>query len=193
MSKPKVLYTNKQEIAALKLTGSRLYVARELLDITQTDAAELLNTSKQALADAEAGRLNPLPIKLLKAAAETYDVSADWLLGLADDWECSLKIDLQRDFLTGLQRIHLKHYSKLVARQAEADEIKTRAQAALAEIVTAFELFRKSNPDFDDMPAGARLLRAVSAVQKLDYRFDYLTLKNKPTNTEIAPKSARNS
>ncbi|WP_197488557.1 helix-turn-helix domain-containing protein [Methylomonas koyamae] len=129
------------------MVGSRLYASREILNITQIHAAELLNTSKQALADAEAGRLNPLPIKLLKAAAETYDVSADWLLGLTDDWERSLKIDLQRDILTGLQRIHLKHYSQLVARQAEADEINTRAQAVLAELTAAFEVFQKANPD----------------------------------------------
>ncbi|MDT4330863.1 helix-turn-helix transcriptional regulator [Methylomonas sp. MED-D] len=161
MTNPKIIYTNKTEIAALKAVGARLKEAREFLKLTQTHAAPLLETSGQALIDAESGRLNPLPIKFLKAAAETYSVSVDWLLGLVE-WE---REDAGRDLLAGLQRIHLKHYAELVARQAEADENNGRAQAALAEIVAAFEVFIKSNPDFEDMPAGARLLRAVSTAK----------------------------
>lgn len=163
MTNPKIIYTNKTEIAVLKAVGARLREARESLKLTQMHAAPFLETSVQAVADAESGRLNPLPIKFLKAAAETYSVSVDWLLGLIE-WETE---DAGRDLLTGLQRIHLKHYSTLVARQAEADENNGRAQAALAEIVVAFEVFRKSNPKFDDMPAGARLLRAASEARKI--------------------------
>jgi len=164
MTNPKIIYTNKAEIAVLKAVGARLKEAREFLKLTQTHAAPLLETSVQALIDAESGRLNPLPIKFLKAAAETYSVSTDWLLGLVE-WE---KEDAGRDLLAGLQRIHLKHYAELVARQAEADEINGHAQAALSEIVMAFEAFQKANAGFIDMPAGARLLRAVSAARKIN-------------------------
>lgn len=114
------MYINKDEIAALKLTGARLKEARELNRyLTQNEAAKLLGTSVQALADAENGRLNPLPLKFLKAAAATYAVSSDWLLGLVEDWEQGQACD--RDFLAGLQLIHLRHYSRLVARHLEAD------------------------------------------------------------------------
>ncbi|OHX37838.1 hypothetical protein BJL95_04500 [Methylomonas sp. LWB] len=163
MTNPKIIYTNKTEIAVLKAVGARLREAREALRMRQFHAANLIETSVQAVIDAEEGRLNPLPIKFLKAAAETYAVSVDWLLGLIE-WE---KEDAGRDLLAGLQRIHLKHYSTLVARQADADEINHRAQVALAEIVMAFEAFQKANAGFIDMPAGARLLRAVSAARKI--------------------------
>lgn len=119
MSKSKKRYVDKEELATLKLTGKRLAAARELCNLNQTEAAKLINTSKQALKDAESGKLNPLPITRLKSAAETYNVSADWLLGLVNDWERDPKIDQERDFLAGLQRIHLKHYSRLVALHLE--------------------------------------------------------------------------
>lgn len=165
MRKSKILYINKDEIAALKLTGTRLREARELFFcLNRNHAAKLMGTSDQALTDAENGRLNPLPIKFLKVAAETYGVSTDWLLGLVnDDWERSIKSNQERDFLAGLQRIHLKHYSQLVARQMALDSISRQAIAAIVEIAVTFEAFLKANPEFDDMLVGARLLRGIHA------------------------------
>lgn len=157
------MYINKGEISQLKLTGARLYTAREMLDITQEQAAKLLGTSKQAVADSEAGKLNPLPLKLLRSAAELYHVSSEWLLGLSDDWERDPEAIKNRDFLSGLYSAHLKNYSELIARQDESDRLSAQAVSAIAEIIEAFESFHKLNPGFENMPGGARLLRAVNA------------------------------
>ncbi|AMK75629.1 MULTISPECIES: helix-turn-helix domain-containing protein [Methylomonas] len=124
MSKSKAsnfIYTNKAEIAALKLTGLRLSETRELCGLTQTQAARLLNTSPQAIKDAENGKLNPLPIRLLKAAAEVYVVSADWLLNLSDDWEQGENVGDQRDLIATFHRSRVNHYSKLIAEQTQAE------------------------------------------------------------------------
>lgn len=181
------MYTNKGEISQLKLTGSRLYTARELFNITQEQAAKLLDTSKQAIADAEGGKLNPMPLKLLKGAAELYHVSSEWLLGLSDDWERDPEALKNRDFLSGLYKIHLEHYAEVVERQNEAEEAElARGQlvAAVAEITEAFEKFRDLNPVFENMLGGARLLSAINSAK--------ITGRNiKPINTPLIRENSK--
>lgn len=121
MSKLKNLYTSKEELAALRLTGKRLAQARELCSLTQIEAARLINTSPQAIRDAENGKLNPLPIRLLKSAAEFYAVSADWLLGLSEDWEQEQVVSQQRDLFATFHRSRVNHYSKLIAELLQAE------------------------------------------------------------------------
>ncbi|MBS4051999.1 MAG: helix-turn-helix transcriptional regulator [Methylomonas sp.] len=147
-----------------------MYAARELVDISQEQAAKLLNTSKQAIADAEAGRLNPMPLKLLKGAAELYGVSSDWLLGIVDDWERDPQTQGSRDFLSGLYNAHLRHYAELVARQDEIQQVNAQALAAIQEIIEAFGIFQNLNPEFQDQMGGARLLKAIKSAETINAR-----------------------
>lgn len=168
MKPSKAIYTNKIEIAQLKLTGKRLYSSREMVSISQEQAATLLGTSKQAIADAEAGKLNPMPLKLLKGAAELYHCSSEWLLGLSDDWESDPELIRERDFLAGLYKTHLRHYAAIVERQNEAEEAELahgQLTAAVAEISEALEKFTELNPEFETMLGGARLLRSINSAR----------------------------
>lgn len=164
----KVMYINKEEVCQLKLTGTRMYTARESVNITQEQAAQLLGTSKQAIADLERGKLNPMPLKLLKAAAELFHCSSDWILGLSDDWENDPELIRERDFLAGLYKTHLRHYTAIVERQNEIQEVELahhKLTAAVAEISEALEKFTELNPGFETMLGGARLLRSIKAAK----------------------------
>ena len=54
---------------------------REDRDLSQTDVADLLNTTQQVYSRYENG-INTLPIKYLITLCKYYNVSADYVLGL---------------------------------------------------------------------------------------------------------------
>lgn len=54
---------------------------REDRDLSQTDVADLLNTTQQVYSRYENG-INTLPIKHLITLCKYYNVSADYVLGL---------------------------------------------------------------------------------------------------------------
>ncbi|AMK75385.1 hypothetical protein JT25_002590 [Methylomonas denitrificans] len=62
-----------------------------------------------------------MPIKHIKAAAELYAVSVDWLIGISGDWEQNQMVDQQRDLLSSFHRSRVNHYSKIIAEQIQAE------------------------------------------------------------------------
>ena len=59
---------------------NRLRDLREDRDLKQKDLANLLNIHQTTYSDYELGRLN-IPVAVLHALADHYDVSIDYLLG----------------------------------------------------------------------------------------------------------------
>lgn len=55
---------------------------REDIDLTQTDIANLLNTTQQVYSRYEKG-INELPIRHLRTLCKYYNVSADYVLSLS--------------------------------------------------------------------------------------------------------------
>lgn len=78
------------EIDSLKLSdeerrkqfGARLRIMRKLLGLTQTDLAEKIGVTNQAVASYEKGRREP-NFKNLIGLSRVLNVTADWLIGNA--------------------------------------------------------------------------------------------------------------
>ncbi len=64
----------------LKVMGSRLKLIRDMKDVTQTDLANLLNTSQSTISAYENGKTILLTAFALQIVEE-YKVSLDWLCG----------------------------------------------------------------------------------------------------------------
>ena len=79
------------------IIARRLKEAREIANISVKNAARQLGFKTQsALCKIEKGLIKP-SINLILQAAQLYDVSADFIFGLNDDWEKSLYCRQQRD------------------------------------------------------------------------------------------------
>ena len=61
----------------------RIKQFRQTAGVTQAQIAEALGITQQQYFKYEKG-INELPIRYLLMICETYDLSADWLLGLKD-------------------------------------------------------------------------------------------------------------
>lgn len=81
------------EVDHVRVFGARAKAARELAGLTQIEAAERLgfcnssNISKiERAVNGGAARIY-IPLSTIVGMASVYEVSADYLLGLTDDWE----------------------------------------------------------------------------------------------------------
>ena len=81
--------TAMKEPELIRKTGFRLKQAREMTGLTQVQAAEAIGfQNSSGLSKIEAGTNRAqLPLWVVRQAASVYEVSADWLLSLTDDWE----------------------------------------------------------------------------------------------------------
>ena len=157
--------TSRQEQSQLvKLIGSRLKAARELCNLSQSAAARRLgyaNPSKLSKVEAAADT-NSVPLWLIVAAAGVYDVSCDFLLGIADDWESGLPRGTQTWMLEAWQRMRERDLLALdrVHREVHAAVTQLEAvTAAVTELSRAVSIYRAKNPDFDETPCSAVLHR----------------------------------
>ncbi|WP_446810559.1 helix-turn-helix domain-containing protein [Methylomonas sp. 2BW1-5-20] len=166
---------DKDEVLISKMVGLKLVEARKLSNqhtFTQHQAAELLGISQNDLRLMEEGFMQ-VPLGVIKKAAEVFYVSTDWLLWIvADDWELAPESRRERDFLSGLEMIHLESRAKAVAKQLEQDSrlaALSDAVAALGPAIQAiddsFVQFWQKNPEFHDMPGGASVLGRIDQAQ----------------------------
>lgn len=148
--------------------GERMREAREICRLTQVKAARLLgyqNSSKLSRLESGADT-SSVPIWLIIKAASLYDVSADYLLGISNEFDADS--DLQRGMsfwiadalertrlrdLDVLRKLH-KKVSAMECAIAEMLIANTEVEAAMARFATL-------NPDFEDMRAGSRLVSSV--------------------------------
>lgn len=154
----------------LKLIGQRMREARELCNLSQQEAAKRLGYRSGAkLAKVEnVTDIRSVPLNLIINAARIYDVSADYLLGLSDDFESEERLNVERHItdwmvrtwedarLRDIQAVRLLH-----AKIQAVDSATGAMVGASHEVGTALERFIERNPGFEDMPAGARLVSKV--------------------------------
>lgn len=163
----------KDEVLLSKQVGLRLAEARnDLRKLSQAKAAQLLGIDAADLRLIEEG-LKIVPITLIKNASEAFDVSVDWIMGLQpDDWELCEEVRKEREFLAGIQTLHLTNYSKALAKQLEQDNKLSALSDAVAAlgpaiqaIDDAFMTFWLKNQEFEDMPGGAQVLSRIDLAQ----------------------------
>ena len=167
--------SQRDRAALARLIGERMREARELVGLSQRDAARRLgyaNSSK--LAKIELGYVgsagdttSSVPLWAVVRAARLYDVTTDFLLGLSDEWDpCESRVghlflsDLTADWDRQRERdmIVLGRYrAALASLLTGIDALLTNA----GEAATALARFRELNSCFDDLPGGSRLVNAV--------------------------------
>jgi transcriptional regulator with XRE-family HTH domain len=151
-------------------TGRRLFIARELAGLSQTDAAKLFGYQTPAqLSMWELGRRS-IPMEKLVKAAQVYAVSADFLLCLSDDPERDTSLALRNSTLRGVRSMlcdaarltvdAVDRHAKLLGPDATRVASLVASGQALVEAVQAF--VRSNHETFDDLSGGARLQRCAA-------------------------------
>lgn len=75
---------------ARSFRGDRLRFIRERMGLTQEELEKFLGFGKGSISRYEKGDTDPLPNQLVEMAKK-LDITVDWLLGLSDDPESSLR------------------------------------------------------------------------------------------------------
>jgi hypothetical protein len=167
---------DKREAVVISVLGGRFQAARDLCGHSVKVAAKLLGIDRGDLLKIELGvDIGASPLWLIKRTAEIYNVSADYLLGLNDDWDVDdPEIRKERDFLSVMQRLHIENYSVVVNDQIRQDNrlraLNTAVAAfgmAVQRIGDVFTRFTEINPHFQDMPGGSPVLRQIKIAEEL--------------------------
>lgn len=157
----------------IKIIGSRMREAREMSGLSQKQAADLLgyaNSSKLAKIEG-ATDTRSVPLQTILKAAELYQVSVDFIFGIADDWERDPQLCRERAIGRWLyERLDRArtHDIAIFAELAHRIEIATAQITHLADGAEqarlAFDRFADINPTFPDLIGGARLQASLSAL-----------------------------
>lgn len=155
--------------------GLRLADARQIAGWTQAEAASLLGISAARLQKIErAEDITRIAFWLPRRAAEVYEVTADFLFGLTDDWEESW---LEHAFERGVSKWMFREFEsryreqaaeiRAFGKRAAAATRHIQALTALAdELAAALARIRASNPSFDDLIGGATLVYKVGKLSE---------------------------
>lgn len=161
-------------IALIRTIGKRMTEAREMCGLTQLEAARRIgfaNSSKLSKVE-KLIEITNVPVWLLVRAAQVYDVSADFLLGLSDSestdtahWRQQRKVsEWLFDHWQAARERDLAAMAMMNARVDYAWRCTLAMQPAANEAVLALVAFMEANPEFEDMRGGARLVRTLSAI-----------------------------
>jgi len=153
----------------VRLIGERMKKARELCNLSQQVAAARLhyaNGSKLSKVE-NATNSNSVPIWLIVRASEVYQVSTDFLLGLTNSFERSIRISNERSVASWLydewqaQRVRdMGVFAIFCKRQDQQESSIKKIASDVDELKEAFRVFRNLNK-FDELRGGARLYKAV--------------------------------
>jgi len=165
---------SKDEIALNKIVGLRLRESRELCDYTQIEAAKMLGVTKVVLNKIESGCYQKaIPLKLIQLAAQSYDVTTDFLFSESDDFERANEVKAKRRFGVQMHSIHQKQLSKLAVKSATQDRkqkvlVKSMKSAlyGITELDETLITFKKMNPSSDDMPCSSKLNHRINKLSK---------------------------
>ena len=124
---------DKKEIA--KLIGQRITVAREAKDISQKKLANQLNIGQTRLSNWEVGDV-PAPVEFIPDLSRILDVSADYLLGLSQDENGDIILDINKEALIAVvkkaNREELDKISKIVDVVIPKEESKEHASESVS-------------------------------------------------------------
>ncbi|MDP1664490.1 MAG: helix-turn-helix transcriptional regulator [Methylobacter sp.] len=142
--------------------------ARELCGFSQIVAAKRLgysNSSKLNKVEL-ASDTNSIPFWLIPKASQVYEVSSDYLLGLADSWECLHAEALQSQIERAIQQSQSVQNNPIRQLYGHVSNIENAVSINLKQTVEFKDLvtrFRCLNPGFDnELKLGAKLLRMAN-------------------------------
>ncbi|MGZ8220242.1 MAG: helix-turn-helix domain-containing protein [Methylobacter sp.] len=167
---------DKREAKEVRILAGRLKEARELCAHTVAVASQLLGVSREDLLRVESGvDIGRIPLWLIRRSAEVYNVPSDYLFGLCDNFDGDdPEAFRERDFLAIMQRLHIENYRVVVNEQIKLDNrlkalntAVTSFGIAVQRINEVFERFTSLNPEFEDMPASAPVLRQINIAEEL--------------------------
>ena len=174
----------------VKTIGERLKLARELCAYSQVEAARRLgykNPSRLSKLE-HATDVKTIPTQIIIKAAQVYDVSADYLLGLSDDWEADERV-LPDRVLAGFvsecweaaRARDLAAVVHLKKQVATIETVSAEVVKATQDAKSALARFQELNPRFQDMSAGARLVhyidRATDTALSMRNRLERIRVK----------------
>lgn len=161
---------------SLRIVGARLREARvDINAMTLSYAAEKLCCENPSqLSKIENGH-DPAPNWLILAAAKLYQVSADFLLGAAGDWEYSARMTQERE----VGRFQAEETERMVVRQTNLnmafhDELEWASGAiigmafSLEEVAATFKRVTEINvASWQEVKGGAKLASEIDKAQLL--------------------------
>jgi len=180
------------QTALVRIIGARMRQARELCNLSQSEAARRLgyaNPSKLSKIEAAADT-NSVPLWLIGRAAQIYEVSVDFLFGCADDWETSPRMVQEREVSAWLYAAGKEFRQRdLTALRMLNDHLLELRSAvgsthsSIREMDEAAKSFIKANPAFEDMRGSNRLLVAIQRALAVAERGDVQMRKLKVDRT----------
>lgn len=184
------LSTKQEQALLVKAIGERLRHARELCNLSQSEAAKRLgyaNPSKLSKVEA-ATDTNSVPLWLIRKAAEVYEVSVDFLFGFSDDWEAGARMTQEREVSAWLKQqwdvVRERDLSVLRMLNDRLFEMRTGVaalHAGIREANMALESFAELNPEFaEEMRGSNRLVtamtRALAATERTEAKLRKLRM-----------------
>lgn len=171
-SAPTERLRTKPQAAAVKMIGARLREAREMNNFSLSEAARRLgyaNPSKLSKVE-NATDTNSVPVFLIRDAAELYDVSADYIFGLADDWETGIPRGMTGWLADRWEQQRRRDIAAMAALGARVDTcatlIPTLAQDAKA-VLDAIRRLETLNPDtWPEIKGGGKLTTAAERLTR---------------------------
>jgi len=159
-----------EQLQIVKTIGARMREARELCNISQITAAKRFgyaNSSKLAKVEG-ASDTNSVPLWLIVRAAQMYEVSTDYLLGLTGDFEIGVQRGVTPwllDRWEAARRRDLALLDRFHRRIEAVSRVIPEMAAGIEETAGAVARFREVNPEFDEMKCGARVEGCVERLQ----------------------------
>lgn len=186
-----------EQMAVVKVIGERMREARELCNISQSVAAKRFGYSNPSKLSKVEGATdtNSVPLWLIVRAAQMYEVSTDYLLGLSEEFETGVQRGVTPWILDRWEAARRRDMAllKSLHRRIEAvSRVIPAMTASIEETAGAVARFREVNPQFDEMKCGARvegcverLLASAKAAHQMIKRFR-MELTEQTTMPEIA-------
>ena len=162
----------KTQAEIIKTIGGRMREARELSNLSLSEAARRLgyaNPSKLSKVE-NATDTNSVPLRLIRDAAELYDVSADYIFGLADDWETGIPRGMTGWLADRWEQQRRRDIAAMAALGARVDacaELIPGIAADAREVLDAVRRLDALNPDaWPEIRGGGRLNSAAERLER---------------------------
>ena len=166
-----LLAVGKHEQAALvKTIGERLRAARELNNLSQVEAARRLgyaNPSKLSKVES-ATDTNNVPLWLIRAAANLYEVPVDYLFGISSDFETGVPRGTQAWLLDSWDRMRQRDLLALDKIHREVLAVAGGTDAvlsAVSELSLAISAWCARTPDWEDLPGLSTVMHRLGKLE----------------------------
>lgn len=162
--------TRHDQDALVRTIGQRMREARELCNLTQSEAARRLgyaNPSKLSKVEA-ATDTNSVPLWLIHSASKLYEVSVDYLFGITDDWETGVPRGTQAFLLDAWQKMRERDLLALDHLHREVVTVSGGTGAmlcAVKELSAAISLYCGRNPDFAETLGSATVMHRLGRLE----------------------------